>query len=226
MPYCYLRLLTCAVWLASALFPGTSSAAEDLPSGSSSSFRDKMIVWAMPGPEEIATPVSAAPRVRESEPLPRLSSRFGYRQHPLLGKRALHAGIDIPGPQGTPVQASEGGVVSFAGRAGGYGNMVEVDHGAGLKTRYAHLSRILVRPGATVARGETIARMGSTGRSTGSHLHFEIRVQGQAADPLDYLGRASAASPAARPAVRSPETHLSQFARARIASGQVQGIGF
>lgn len=184
------------------------------------------MVWTMPRPEAASTPVAAAPRARESGSLPRLSSRFGYRQHPLLGKRALHAGIDIPGPQGTPVQASEGGVVSFAGSAGGYGNMVEIDHGAGFRTRYAHLSRIFVRPGAAVARGETIARMGSTGRSTGSHLHFEVRVDGQPADPLDYLGRALPATPAARPPVGQQETHLSQFARARMASGTAQGIGF
>lgn len=127
----------------------------------------------------------------------------------------MHSGIDIPGTHGTPVLASGTGVVSFVGWAGGYGNMVEVDHGGGLTTRYAHLSRILVRRNSPVAAGETIALMGSTGRSTGSHLHFEVRQYGRPANPLNYLdGRAPVVTTYSVWNTRT-EPHISQFARAR-----------
>lgn len=127
----------------------------------------------------------------------------------------MHRGIDIPAPLGTSVRASCAGVVRFAGRAGGYGLMVEIDHGNGLHTRYAHLSRILAPEGTRVAQGEQIALMGSTGRSTGSHLHFEVRQDGRAADPLRFL---NTAVPLAATVHTPVEPHLSQFARARMAA--------
>ena len=154
--------------------------------------------------------------------LPRLSSSFGYRDDPILGTRAMHRGVDIPGREGTPVHAAASGVVRFAGSAGGYGQMIEIDHGDGLTTRYAHLSRILIRPGAPVVQGQTIALMGSTGRSTGSHLHFEVREYGQAEDPLRFFGT-QVAPAKARPLASEP--HISAFARARDAAGQDWGAG-
>ena len=96
------------------------------------------------------------------------SSYFGVRTDPFNGTAAMHAGVDLPGPVGTPIYATADGVVDRAGRAGGYGNMVEIDHGKGIQTRYGHLSKILVGPNQQVKRGQEIALMGSTGRSTGS----------------------------------------------------------
>src|SRR3546814_6986074 len=115
--------------------------------------------------------------------MPKLSSHFGYRSDPILGTGRMHYGLDIPGPVGTPVLASSGGFVAFAGAAGSYGQMVEIDHGEGLRTRYAHLSRLLVRAGETVGHHQAIALMGSHGRSPGSHLHFEVRLNGTPIDP-------------------------------------------
>jgi murein DD-endopeptidase MepM/ murein hydrolase activator NlpD len=163
-------------------------------------------------------------QARTTARLPRVSSRFGYRADPLRGKVRMHSGIDIPAPLGTPIQASAGGFVRFAGSAGGYGQMIEIAHGNGLTTRYAHLSRILVQPGAPIARGETIALMGSTGRSTGSHLHFEVRDSGRPADPLAYLGGAPLETAGSfrggsyRVWHALSEPHVSQFARARAAA--------
>jgi murein DD-endopeptidase MepM/ murein hydrolase activator NlpD len=106
---------------------------------------------------------------------------------PFNGRAAIHTGIDLRGETGDPVHVTAAGKVTIAGREGGYGNMVEVDHGNGLATRYGHLSRIDVKIGQMVRIGETIGRIGSTGRSTGPHLHYETRVRGEAVDPQKYL---------------------------------------
>lgn len=116
-----------------------------------------------------------------------LTSDFGVRSDPFRGTAAMHAGVDIPGPVGTPIYATADGVVGRANWVGGYGNLVELEHGRGLQTRYGHLSKILVAPGARVKRGDLIALMGSTGRSTGSHLHYEVRMDGRAVNPMPYL---------------------------------------
>jgi murein DD-endopeptidase MepM/ murein hydrolase activator NlpD len=116
-----------------------------------------------------------------------MSSPFGMRMDPFNGRAAVHTGIDLRGEMGDPVHATAAGKVTVAGREGGYGNMVEVDHGNGLATRYGHLSRIDVKIGQMVRIGETIGRIGSTGRSTGPHLHYETRVRGEAVDPQKYL---------------------------------------
>ncbi len=118
----------------------------------------------------------------------RISSRFGWRNISVAGNR-FHAGIDIAAPSGTPVRAARGGVVSRAGWVGAYGFLVVLDHGGGWETRYAHLSRIDVRVGERVAQGTVVGLVGSTGASTGPHLHFEVRRDGQALDPLAYLER-------------------------------------
>ena len=115
------------------------------------------------------------------------TSNFGVRSDPFKGTAAMHAGVDIPGPMGTPVYATADGMVARAERAGGYGNLIEVNHGRGIETRYGHLSRILVEPNTKVTRGQLIGLMGSTGRSTGSHLHYEVRIEGRAVNPLPYL---------------------------------------
>ena len=116
-----------------------------------------------------------------------MSSPFGMRMDPFLGRPAVHTGIDLRGEIGEPVRATATGRVSIAGREGGYGNMVEINHGNGLATRYGHLSQIDVKVGQIVRIGEVIGRIGSTGRSTGPHLHYETRVNGEAIDPQKFL---------------------------------------
>lgn len=116
-----------------------------------------------------------------------MSSGFGYRSDPFTGAGAMHAGLDFRGPIGTPIMASAPGTVSFVGTKSGYGNVVEVYHGQGFMTRYAHLSGFETAIGAKVVSGQKIARMGSTGRSTGPHLHFEVRLNGEALNPRKFL---------------------------------------
>jgi len=116
-----------------------------------------------------------------------MSSPFGMRMDPFNGRPAIHTGIDLRGEVGEPVHATAAGRVSLAGREGGYGNMVEIDHGNGLATRYGHLSEIDVKVGQMVRIGETVGHIGSTGRSTGPHLHYETRVNGEAVDPQKFL---------------------------------------
>lgn len=122
----------------------------------------------------------------------RLTSRFGNRRDPFTRRSAFHSGIDYAAPTGTPVYAPADGVVVAAGRAGGYGIRVEIDHPHGLSTRFAHLSRALVSPGTQVRAGDQIGRIGSTGRSTGPHLHYEVRRGSRAIDPMPFVraGRA------------------------------------
>lgn len=115
------------------------------------------------------------------------TSSFGVRSDPFRGTAAMHAGVDIPGTIGTPIYATADGVISHAGRQGGYGNLVQINHGRGIETRYGHLSKILVADNTRVRRGQMIGLMGSTGRSTGSHLHYEVRVDGKAVNPIPFL---------------------------------------
>jgi len=116
-----------------------------------------------------------------------ITSGFGYRRDPFNGRAAMHAGIDFKGPIGSPIFAAAEGRVTFTGWRGGYGKAVEVTHPNGLMTRYAHLSRIDVRPGQLVAAGATLGGLGSTGRSTGPHLHFEVRINDRAVNPRPFL---------------------------------------
>ncbi|MEO0758708.1 MAG: peptidoglycan DD-metalloendopeptidase family protein [Cyanobacteria bacterium J06648_16] len=117
----------------------------------------------------------------------RVTSRFGTRTHPVLGYRRFHAGIDFGASYGTTVNAADSGRVIFSGWYGGYGNAVIIDHGGGITTLYGHNSRLMVREGQTVQRGQAIAAVGSTGLSTGPHLHFEVRRNGNPVDPLGFL---------------------------------------
>lgn len=117
----------------------------------------------------------------------RLTSSFGVRSDPFRGSRRMHNGLDMAGPIGTPIHATADGIVTRAQWFGGYGRYVEINHGGGIQTRYGHMSEILVEPGARVTRGQLIGRMGSTGRSTGSHLHYEVRVDGRPLNPMPFL---------------------------------------
>lgn len=116
-----------------------------------------------------------------------LSSGFGYRFDPFNGRRAMHSGLDFRGAYRTPIRAAAVGRVRFAGVMNGYGNVIDIDHGHGIMTRYAHLAGFTVRKGQEVEPGQKIALMGSTGRSTGTHLHFEVRVNGVAVNPRRFL---------------------------------------
>ena len=118
-----------------------------------------------------------------------LTSGFGYRRSPISRTRKLHAGIDVAAARGTPVYAVAPGVIHTARYNSGYGRIVVIDHGFGIKTRYAHNSSLLVRQDERVETGQLIATVGSTGQSTGPHLHFELLIDDQAVDPLDYLPR-------------------------------------
>ena len=117
------------------------------------------------------------------------TSRFGMRVHPITGQRRQHTGLDIGAPASAPVRAAGGGTVSVAGVLGGLGKAVTIDHGDGVSTLYAHQSSLAVRTGQRVAAGAVIGRVGSSGLSTGPHLHFEVRVNGDARDPLGWLRR-------------------------------------
>jgi len=116
-----------------------------------------------------------------------ITSRFGNRMDPFLGRPALHTGIDFRAETGADVRATGAGTVSFAGYSGGYGNMVEVDHGKGVTTRYGHLSQILVRTGEKIELSDVIGKAGSTGRSRGPHVHYEVRLNDEAVDPMRFL---------------------------------------
>lgn len=117
----------------------------------------------------------------------RVSSGFGYRVHPITGTRKLHSGIDYAAPYGTAILAAESGVVLTSGWVNGYGYCVTINHGGGYVTLYGHCSSLLVSAGQSVKKGQTIAKVGSTGNSTGNHLHFEVKVNGAAKNPVGYL---------------------------------------
>jgi murein DD-endopeptidase MepM/ murein hydrolase activator NlpD len=126
------------------------------------------------------------------------ASSFGYRIDPFTGQQAMHEGIDFITDIGTPVVAAAGGVVQFAGFHPQYGNMIDIDHGNDLVTRYAHLSKVHVKEGDLLQRGRRIAETGTTGRSTGPHLHFEVRFRGAAQNPMRFLASNNPQVPVAR----------------------------
>lgn len=116
-----------------------------------------------------------------------VSSVFGYRKSPFTNEKEFHSGLDISARTGSPIIAPADGVVSTTGKAGGFGNLLTINHGYGLKTRYGHLSKILVKKGQAVKRGETVALIGNTGRSTGPHLHYEVHLKGIPQNPKRYI---------------------------------------
>ena len=119
-----------------------------------------------------------------------ITSGFGFRRDPFKGTGAMHKGLDFRGRIGTPIHSAAAGKVTFVGRKGGYGNVVEVTHGNGLMTRYAHMSRFSAKVGQRVAAGDVIGAIGNTGRSTGPHLHFEVRINNRAVNPRPFLDTA------------------------------------
>ena len=147
-------------------------------------FRSLFMTW-----KKLDTLEQGVISIPSVQPVQHLSftSNFGVRSDPFRGTAAMHAGVDIPGPTGTPIYATADGVVNHAGRLGGYGNMIEVNHGKGIATRYGHLSKIIVADNTRVKRGQLIGLMGSTGRSTGPHLHYEVRIDGHAVNPIPFL---------------------------------------
>ena len=140
--------------------------------------------------ERVKAEAAQLPLVR---PLPGadMTSNFGSRRDPFLGSLAFHAGIDFRSPTGTDIRPTAPGVVTVAGWSGGYGNLVEVDHGNGITTRYGHMSRIIARVGDKVTRDTVIGEVGSTGRSTGPHLHYETRLNGAPLNPINYIAAGS-----------------------------------
>ncbi len=137
--------------------------------------------------ERLNSAVAAMPLRRPVQGEIDMTSSFGVRVDPFLSRPAMHTGIDFRGDTGEAIHVTAGGKVVSAGWSGGYGRMVEVDHGNGLSTRYGHLSEIDVQVGQTVKAGQTVGRMGSTGRSTGPHLHYETRIDGEAVNPAKFL---------------------------------------
>lgn len=149
---------------------------------------------------------------------PMLSSSYGYRRDPFNGRAAFHSGVDFRGRYGQPILAAAAGRISYVGTKQGYGRVVEIDHGNGIMTRYAHLSSFTVTPGQKVTRGDAVARMGSTGRSTGTHLHFEVRVNGAAINPRRFLE-------ARQDVLKVQQIAKQRFARVRAESVKSSGRG-
>ncbi|QBM76347.1 M23 family metallopeptidase [Sphingomonas sp. AAP5] len=165
-------------------YEAADSAATEADLRADTQFRSLFMTW-----KKLDTLQQGVIAIPSAQPVAHLNytSNYGIRSDPFRGTAAMHAGVDIPGPVGTPIYATADGMVDRAERAGGYGNMVELDHGKGIQTRYGHLSKILVEPGTRVHRGQLIALMGSTGRSTGPHLHYEVRIDGRAVNPVPFL---------------------------------------
>jgi murein DD-endopeptidase MepM/ murein hydrolase activator NlpD len=153
--------------------------------GADPRFRQLFVTWRQA--DQLEQGVVAVPSGRPVENA-NFTSSFGIRSDPFQGRAAMHGGIDLAGPVGTPIYATADGVVARSEyNSGGYGNLVEIDHGPGIQTRYGHLSRLVARPGQRVQRGDLIGLMGSTGRSTGSHLHYEVRIDGRAVNPVPFM---------------------------------------
>jgi murein DD-endopeptidase MepM/ murein hydrolase activator NlpD len=150
-------------------------------------FRSLFMSWKKLDQIDTKQGVIAIPSSKPLASMLSLSSGYGVRSDPFRRTAAMHAGIDLPGPLGTPVYATADGVVGRAEWANGYGNLVEIEHGKGIETRYGHLSKLLVSANQRIHRGDLIGLMGSTGRSTGSHLHYEVRIDGRAVNPVPFL---------------------------------------
>jgi murein DD-endopeptidase MepM/ murein hydrolase activator NlpD len=148
------------------------------------SFKQLFTNW-----KKLEAPVQPSVAIPSTQPVKGagLTSGYGVRSDPFRGRAAMHAGIDLAGPLGTPIYATADATVGRSEWAGGYGNLIELDHGRGIQTRYGHLTRSAVQAGQRVKRGELIGYMGSTGRSTGSHLHYEVRIDGKAVNPIPFM---------------------------------------
>jgi murein DD-endopeptidase MepM/ murein hydrolase activator NlpD len=166
--------------------PGTAGQGGPFESAGSSTFKNLFDSWKKL--DQLQDGVIAIPSDKPVRTNVAFTSGFGVRSDPFERGAAMHPGIDLAGQYGTPIYATADGTVLRAGwNSGGYGNLVEVDHGRGITTRYGHMSAILVSAGEHVTRGQQIGRMGSTGRSTGNHLHYEVRIDGRAVNPIPFM---------------------------------------
>ena len=155
-------------------------------------FTELFATWENPGqPVSTARPAVSIPSRMPLENA-RMTSDYGDRTHPVLKRRMGHKGVDLAASTGTPIYATADGVVSKAEFYSSYGNFVSIEHGARIQTRYAHMSRIAVADGSFVQKGDLIGYVGSTGRSTGPHLHYEVRIDGEAVNPVPYMVESSA----------------------------------
>jgi murein DD-endopeptidase MepM/ murein hydrolase activator NlpD len=153
-------------------------------------FRELFTTWRQL--DQLQQGVAAIPSAFPLHNAVNFTSAFGVRSDPFRGRAAMHPGIDLAGPLGTPVYATADGIVDRSEwNSGGYGNLVEIDHGQGIQTRYGHLSQRIALSGQRIHRGDLIGLMGSTGRSTGSHLHYEVRIDGRAVNPVPFLQASS-----------------------------------
>lgn len=159
------------------------------PMGGDAQFRELFASWRSldgTGAQPVATTGISVPSRMPLEGS-RLTSNYGMRNHPVLGGRRAHSGVDLAAPTGTPVYATADGIVGRANWFSSYGLFIQIEHGANLQTRYAHLSKLAVADGQRVRKGDLIGYVGSTGRSTGPHLHYEVRVNGKAVNPMPYM---------------------------------------
>ena len=182
--------------------PVREAQSDDLAAGDDR-FRELFASWSAldsidPEVSDAPMPVFERPTVSVPSIMPvpvedsRMSSGYGMRNHPVLRQRRKHNGVDLAAPTGTPVYATADGIVERADWFSSYGLYISIDHGAELETRYAHLSRLAVAAGDRVEKGELIGYVGSTGRSTGPHLHYEVRVDGVAVNPIPYMVQSEA----------------------------------
>lgn len=176
---------------ATAEMPAPIRTAENSPlSGGDENFKKLFAQWeSLDSGTDAPTAPVASVSVPSLMPLRigSLTSAYGMRRHPVLRKRRAHKGVDIAAPTGTPIYATADGVVSKAERFSSYGLYVSMEHGAKVQTRFAHMSRIAVAFGQNVKKGDIIGYVGSTGRSTGPHLHYEVRIAGKAVNPIPYM---------------------------------------
>jgi murein DD-endopeptidase MepM/ murein hydrolase activator NlpD len=163
-----------------------SKVAQSAQPGDDAQFQQLFAKW-----DELDRSTPAAARVSVPSRMPlddtRLTSDYGMRTHPVLGGRRSHKGVDLSAPTGTPIYATADGYVSKAEWFSSYGKFVSIEHGADLQTRFAHMSSITVKAGTRVKKGDVIGYVGSTGRSTGPHLHYEVRIAGKAVNPVPYM---------------------------------------
>ena len=164
--------------------------------GAVSNTRAIFDAWQQWDTDTLATDALGKMAIPSRSPIDKLllSSSFGMRRHPITKRFARHAGIDIPAPHGTPIYAAADGVVARAKQLGSYGNLVEIEHGNAIQTRYGHMSALNVTSGQWVRKGDVVGFVGSTGRSTGNHLHYEVRISGVAVDPMPFVQETSMAN--------------------------------
>jgi len=160
--------------------------------GSDRQFQQLFASWDRAGDRSTSIATSVAVPSRTPLDSYRMTSNYGMREHPVLGGLRAHKGLDMAAPSGTPIYATADGMVSKAEWFSGYGNFIAINHGADLETRFGHLSRFVVSAGQRIRKGDLIGYVGSTGRSTGPHLHYEVRVAGIAVDPTPYMTESGA----------------------------------